>query len=290
MEITRSGRFTALGAMTSDRPELLLTIDLEWYYNGDRSGNIDGFASMSLDERYAYDAGQIPRSVDAILDVLDRRGQRVTFFTVAELDECYADVLKQIRDAGHEIGVHSYRHDTLDSADALRSDLAACRSFQQKFDAVSFRSPRITGGDDAEFHAILGAHGYRIDSSVYGTKTFHAEGVTVIPVASLPARRMSTPRRGNLSALLKQGAFPFGSGMFACMGPRAYHALASTYVRRYDEPPCVYLHSWQICQPKYPSVFLAKHPYMALYSREATDLLDKITAQFTLTPLREYAT
>lgn len=276
--------------MKEESPQLLLTIDLEWYYNGDSSGNIERFATMSLDERYAYDGGQMPRSVEAILDILDRRGQRVTFFVVAELDECYADILKQIIDAGHEVGVHSYRHDTLESAAALHRDLAACRAFQQKFGAVSFRSPRVTGADDSEFYSVLREYGYRIDSSVYGAKKFHADGITVVPVASLPVARASEGRRGNLSTLLRQGALPFGSGMFACVGPLLYRQLVSTYARRYSEPPCVYLHSWQIHQPHYPARFLAKHPYMALYSRESTDLLEKLSSQFAFIPLREYVT
>ncbi|MDQ1670760.1 MAG: peptidoglycan-N-acetylglucosamine deacetylase [Actinomycetota bacterium] len=49
--------------------------------------------------------------VPRILDMLERRGVRATFFCPGFTAERYPDVLRRVRDAGHEIAHHGYLHE-----------------------------------------------------------------------------------------------------------------------------------------------------------------------------------
>ena len=49
-------------------------------------------------------------TTQSLLDLLDRAGVRATFFIVGWIAERYPRLVDAVRDAGHEIGSHSYRH------------------------------------------------------------------------------------------------------------------------------------------------------------------------------------
>jgi len=57
-----------------------------------------------------FDDGPTEQFTGAVLDVLQRAGVRATFFVIGALAERHPDLLRRARDAGHEIGNHSYDH------------------------------------------------------------------------------------------------------------------------------------------------------------------------------------
>ncbi|MBE3550671.1 MAG: polysaccharide deacetylase family protein [Brockia lithotrophica] len=57
-----------------------------------------------------FDDGPDPEFTPRLLEVLARHGARATFFVVGERAARYPEVLRQIADAGHEIGIHNFRH------------------------------------------------------------------------------------------------------------------------------------------------------------------------------------
>lgn len=73
-----------------------------------------------------FDDGPDPSSTPSILDALDARGAKATFFLIGRKVRKHPDLAKSIVERGHTIGLHSYAHDRLMSfklADAWRSDL-----------------------------------------------------------------------------------------------------------------------------------------------------------------------
>ena len=56
-------------------------------------------------------------AVPRILRMLDRRGLRTTFFVPGWVAETWPDVIRSIRDAGHEIGHHGYMHESVRGED-----------------------------------------------------------------------------------------------------------------------------------------------------------------------------
>lgn len=267
--------------------KLILTIDLEWYYNGDEKGEVTDFSAKSLEERFEYDRGQVEKSTDAILDLLKEHDQKITFFVVAEIDKVYPQVLKKISRGGHEIAVHSYRHDEQTSIVDFEADLKRSASFKKKYKAVGFRSPRIR--IRKEFYSSLKKFGYQYDSSVYGTAQFEVEGVKVLPVSFFPFRKKSwrkTPAPLSWD-LLRQGV-PFGGGLAAGLLQRGERFLISRFIQRYQEPPCLFLESWQVKKPDYPWKFLWRNPFMFPYSLECEPLLEFFCQSYQFLRVRDY--
>ena len=57
-----------------------------------------------------FDDGPYPNTTPWILDFLDQRGLKATFFIVGEQGERHPELLDDIKRRGHQIGNHGYRH------------------------------------------------------------------------------------------------------------------------------------------------------------------------------------
>lgn len=57
-----------------------------------------------------FDDGPDPTWTPRILQILDRYGVKGCFFMLGSRAESYPDLVRQVAAAGHEIGVHGYRH------------------------------------------------------------------------------------------------------------------------------------------------------------------------------------
>jgi len=267
---------------------LTITIDVEWKYDGDNAGHLDltAFSALSLRQRTDMDNGRTLSAVEKILDLLRSYKQRITFFVLAELDEAFPSLVADIVREGHEVGLHGLRHDLLTTAEALDDELRRCKPFKDRYDCVSFRAPRI--GGTAFLYPLLCEHGYKFDSSVYGTGRFREHGITVVPVSVLPLRNDHIRRVPcDFSAALKKFAIPFGSGAAPAMGEHLYVRTLDYYTKRFAERPCIFLHSWQLDHPQYSKRFLAQNPGMIFYSRRSTALFEHLCRRYRFAPMRE---
>ena len=73
-----------------------------------------------------FDDGPSGRYTQRLLDGLESRGVRATFFLCGYRLEDYGELAQTIRAAGHEIGLHGYSHDSMAemSVGELRKELA----------------------------------------------------------------------------------------------------------------------------------------------------------------------
>lgn len=80
----------------------ILTFDIEDWYNCD-------FISEDFDwDKWEY---RIPYTLMPILDELDRRGLKGTFFCLGWVAEKHPEIIREIDKRGHQIGCHSYQHE-----------------------------------------------------------------------------------------------------------------------------------------------------------------------------------
>jgi hypothetical protein len=96
---------------------------------------------------------------------------RAVFFVVGQMVEQHPEVIDAIASAGHEIGLHGYRHDDLGSYDSdqlakFDTDLLRVESLVEGITGSRprcFRAPYLLGPHfyRAEIYALLRAHGYR---------------------------------------------------------------------------------------------------------------------------------
>lgn len=142
----------------------ILTFDIEeWFLEQHHLGRREKYAE--------YDA-----YLEKILDKLDERQQKATFFCVGEMGETFPEVIRKIQRRGHEIGCHSNVHTWLNkmSEAECREDThaAVCRLEQCIGEKVySYRSPAFSIGESNLWaFDILAENGITRDSSVFPAK------------------------------------------------------------------------------------------------------------------------
>jgi peptidoglycan-N-acetylglucosamine deacetylase len=112
-----------------------------------------------------------PRTgVGRILRVLERQGVRATFFVPGYTADRWPDVVREIRDAGHEIGHHGYLHE---GAHAAPDEETEERNLERGLEAldrvagvrpVGYRAPMWELS--YRLPALLARNGFRYDSGL----------------------------------------------------------------------------------------------------------------------------
>ncbi len=107
--------------------------------------------------------------VPRLLRILERRGLRATFFVPGYTADRYPDVVRAIRDAGHEIGHHGYLHEPVFRASAEEEESFLVRGLEA-LDRIAgvrplgYRAPWWE--TTYRTPALLARHGFRYDSSL----------------------------------------------------------------------------------------------------------------------------
>ena len=80
----------------------------------------DNAAEIPVDTKYlalTFDDGPKQGTTDRLLDGLKERGANATFFLVGEWAALNQDLVRRMRDEGHQIGNHTWSHVRLEGAD-----------------------------------------------------------------------------------------------------------------------------------------------------------------------------
>jgi peptidoglycan-N-acetylglucosamine deacetylase len=119
----------------------ILTIDLEdWYH--------------VLDNRYIDNVNswkdypsRVVRNTQMILDVLDQKNQKATFFCLGWVAEQHPSLILEILRRGHELGSHSYRHKLAftQSKKEFREDLYRSINILQDISGSKIKAYRAPG-------------------------------------------------------------------------------------------------------------------------------------------------
>lgn len=78
-----------------------------------------------------FDDGPSPQTTAVLLDGLEARGAHATFFLIGEQIAGNEDLVRRMKNEGHQVGGHSFTHARLDAADA-----AALAEIQKTDDAL----------------------------------------------------------------------------------------------------------------------------------------------------------
>lgn len=90
-----------------------------------------------------FDDGPSPSTTPLVLDALRKHNVKATFFVVGSKVEAHPDLLRRIVADGHELGLHSYRHEWLysfKSPKAVGLDIAAT---QRAIEAACGQRPTL---------------------------------------------------------------------------------------------------------------------------------------------------
>lgn len=139
----------------------LFTFDIEeWYLNQQRGGPTEKYSE--------YD-----RYLGAILNKLDERGIKATFFCVGEMGKSFPEVIRKIQQHGHEIGCHSNIHTWLNKmteAECREDTHCAVDSLEQCIGekVKSYRAPAFSIGESNKWaFEILAENGIERDASIF---------------------------------------------------------------------------------------------------------------------------
>lgn len=139
----------------------ILTFDIEeWYIEQQNGGRAKKYAEYN-------------RYLNAILDKLDDRKLKATFFCVGEMGKSFPEVIRKIQQCGHEIGCHSNIHTWLNKmteADCREDTRRAVDSLEQCIGekVKSYRAPAFSIGEKNKWaFEILAENGIERDASIF---------------------------------------------------------------------------------------------------------------------------
>ncbi|RYI99990.1 MAG: hypothetical protein EON52_24635, partial [Actinomycetales bacterium] len=129
-----------------------------------------------------------------ILDVLDRHQVKGTFFVIGSKVAERPDLVRRMRDEGHEVGVHSFTHVNLANVSGWRlrveldqTQLAIAAATGRTTDLLrppfSSKAASVSGSD---WRSLTRTRGYRVVYTDLDTEDWRRPGVEKIVAAGLP--------------------------------------------------------------------------------------------------------
>lgn len=127
---------------------------------------VGGYATPKLLSQY-------DTFLNNILDLLDEKGLKATFFCTGQMAQLYPNIVKLIQSRGHEIGCHSHLHTWMNSIseEEARKDTHSAVGYLEQClgeKVISYRAPAFSIGENNKWmFEILTGEGLSIDASVF---------------------------------------------------------------------------------------------------------------------------
>lgn len=144
----------------------IITFDIEEWYH---------FDIFSKEEKWLTYSPRINEYLPRVLDLLDEKGIKSTFFCLGWIARTYPEVLKKIHERGHEIACHTDKHLFVKdmTPDEFNNDL--CLALSSIEDVIGekvrlFRAPAFTITEQSKWaFEILHKNGIECDCSIFPT-------------------------------------------------------------------------------------------------------------------------
>jgi polysaccharide deacetylase family protein (PEP-CTERM system associated) len=232
-----------------------LTIDVEDYFQ------VSALAPYIPRDQWDSRECRVERNVDRILQMLDERQTRATFFTLGWIAERYPHLVRRIVDGGHEVASHGYGHERasdLNAAD-FSADVGRAKKMLEDIsghEVKGYRAPSFSiGASNLWAFDCLELAGYRYSSSIYPIRHDHYG----MPDAPRFAHRV---RSGLLELPVTTARFfnrnwPASGGGYFRLLPYPLSRWLLQKVNELDRQAAIfYFHPWEIDagQPRIPGI------------------------------------
>ncbi len=203
---------------------------------------------------------RIQKSLTRILEILEEKKTRATFFVLGWIAQRHPQLVKMIDDQGHEIGTHGLSHTLLtrltpeEFEEELRMSLDLLQEITGK-KVIGHRAPSFTVTAKTMWTIeILAKHGLKYDSSVFPV-SFHPDyGVPDAPLA--PYKITEEVWEFPLSVVRLMGRnVPISGGGYFRILPYRFTRYGIKKANSQGRPVVFYLHPWEI-DPDQPRVKL----------------------------------
>ncbi|MCX6162785.1 MAG: DUF3473 domain-containing protein [Ignavibacteriae bacterium] len=252
--------------------------------------NLESIINKSEWGKYEYRAD---RNIIKILDLFQKYGVKGTFFILGWIADKSPDIIKEIENRGHEIGLHSYLHPliTKSSPDEFTKDvekgLNAIIKTGIKQDIIGFRAPSFSLTKKTMWALdILRSFNIKYDSSVFPVG-FHPDyGIIDAPLSpySISDNMIEFPMT---VAKVFGRRIPCSGGGYFRFYPYWITKKLLKNVNRDKRPAVFYLHPWEI-DPGQPRVDLPMFKKFRHYNNlHKTEIrLEKLLKDFKFTTIK----
>ncbi len=252
MTTPASAERPARSAMSSPRIRNAMSIDVEDYFQ------VSAFAPYIQRGDWDRRECRVQRNVGRILDLLDARGVKATFFTLGWIAQRYPQLVRDIVARGHELASHGYGHERASdlTPQAFRQDILSAKQLLEDLGGVAvngYRAPSFSIGESNLWaFDVLADCGYRYSSSVYPIQHDHygmpdsprfayevRPGLIEVPVTTLRFRGRNYPSSGG--------------GWFRLLPYGVTRWMIERFNRIEGRSAVFYFHPWEI-DPEQPRI------------------------------------
>lgn len=265
------------------------TVDVEDYFQ------VSAFAStISTDDWDHYEC-RVEANTRRVLEIAAKENTVGTFFILGWVAERYPDLVREIQNAGHEIGCHSHWHQLVYELgpNRFRFDLRESKDILQQITGqpvTLYRSPSFSITEKSLWALdILVEEGFTIDSSIYPVR-HDRYGIPDSPTAPYQIKTAAGPITQVPGMVCKIGKanIPVGGGGYLRLLPWAVTKMLLKRVRKEDRPLNVYIHPWEFDpdQPRIQASWKSKFRHYQNLKTTAPKI-SKMLQTFELTTMTE---
>lgn len=194
----------------------------------------------------------LAKNIDEILELLEEYNIKATFFIVGLVAEKYPDLVKRIKNGGHEIGSHGYSHNLIYELSKEQFAEEAKKSTDIiegiiKDKIIGYRAStwsitsRMTWAID-----VLESLGFKYDSSIY-PKSFNFNNSYKRFPFEIKKGFIEFPPSTSRFLMLN---LPFAGGIFMRFNRPGYIYNGISKVNKMGFPALIYFHSWEFSNDK----------------------------------------
>jgi len=225
-----------------------LTIDVEDYYM------VSAFEDVVRFEDWDSYESCVEKNTYRILELLNQKEIRATFFVLGWVAEKYPNLVKEINDGGHEVACHSYKHRLIYSMnpEEFREDTHKAKAILEDIigsPVIGYRAPSYSIVKENQWALdILIEEGFLYDSSIF---PIHHDRYG-IPEAErfkyIIKRNAGSIIEMPMSTLKIFGHnLPVAGGGYFRLFPGWFTSLSIRFINKYEKQPVVfYMHPWEI--------------------------------------------
>lgn len=262
-----------------------LTIDFEDWYQGLEIPQKDW---SGFEDRISFVGRRL-------LKLLDEAGTKATFFVLGYIAEKHPDLVREIDEAGHEVGTHGYSHSLIyqQSPELFRQELSRAIKTVEDLTGkpvLGHRAPFFSITKESLWALdILSELGIRYDSSIFPVLNYRY-GIADSPRWPYEIR---TGERSLIEFPISTWSvmgrnLPVAGGAYFRIYPYTLTRRAFQSINREGRPVTFYLHPWEI-DPEHPRIPLPKRIALTHYfNLGATERrLRRLLRDFKFAPMKE---
>ena len=230
-----------------------LTIDVEDYYQ------VSAFEKVIDPSSWHTLKSRVVRNTMIILDILEKRNIKATFFIVGWIADRYPRLVQKVFDQGHEIGCHSYWHRKVYdlTPQVFKEDTQRAKSTLEDITGHAvhgYRAPSYSITRKSLWALdILAELGFQYDSSIF--PTYHDNyGIPDAPRFSYKLKEQGMTEYPISTARLFGRNLPVSGGGYFRLFPYQVTRAALKQINKKEKQPFIfYFHPWEI-DPGQPRV------------------------------------